>query len=288
MPYNCRLCGGTYCAEHRLPENHDCPGLDNWGDPGGVFDSGFDDGVANEGGSSGVLSSVGIDTGRGGPLGYFRGNMTFVFLGLMWVTFLAQLILQSVGLAGLATDAFILTTWHVTYVWTWFTSIFAHGGFFHIFFNSIVLYFFGPVVEQRIGSKRFTVLFLVSGAVAGLAQIGVSLFVGAPAAVIGASGAIMAILGVLTVLNPNLRVYLYFIIPMPLWVLTAGFAVLSVFFISAGGPGAGGIAQFAHLSGLAIGLGYGLVLKQQGERAPKQLQFGGGPGGPGGPGNRRF
>jgi predicted nucleic acid binding AN1-type Zn finger protein len=49
MPYQCRHCGGTFCAEHRLPENHGCPGLDDWGEPDRVFDSGFDDSVVDEG-----------------------------------------------------------------------------------------------------------------------------------------------------------------------------------------------------------------------------------------------
>src|SRR6056297_2487551 len=96
MPYNCNQCGGTFCSQHRLPENHDCPGLNQWNDPDGVFDSGFDDSVQNQsGGSKGLLERLGIDTGPGGPLGYFRGNMTFVFLVLMWLTFLAQLIAEA-------------------------------------------------------------------------------------------------------------------------------------------------------------------------------------------------
>ncbi|MFB6309485.1 MAG: AN1-type zinc finger domain-containing protein, partial [Haloarculaceae archaeon] len=89
MPYQCRHCGGTFCSEHRLPESHDCPGLDDWGDPGGVFDSGFDDSVTTdqprqEGWRDRLPS---LDTGRGGVFGYFRGNMTYVFLGVMWITF---------------------------------------------------------------------------------------------------------------------------------------------------------------------------------------------------------
>ena len=178
------------------------------------------------------------------------------------------------------------------------TSVFAHGGFGHIVLNSIVLYFFGPVVEKRIGSAKFVGLFVVAGALAGLAQVGASLvmnpswygqqltqFTGS--AVLGASGAIAALMGVLTVLNPNLRIYLYFIIPMPLWLATLLFAGYSIFVSTVGGGiGAGGVAQFAHLAGLGIGLLYGVKLKREGERAPKQLQFGG-PGGPGGPGRRR-
>ena len=295
MPYNCRRCSGTYCADHRLPESHDCPGLNEWNDPDGVFDSGFDESVNDRGGSSGIAERIGVSAGPGGPLGYFRGNMTFVFLGAMWITFAMQLVVQAVAPA-FAGPIFVLQSDGIFRVWTWFTSIFAHGGPGHIFVNSIVLYFFGPVVERRIGSKKFAALFLISGAIAGLAQVGAYalMYPAAPGTgVIGASGAVMAVMGVLTVLNPNLTIYLYFILPMPLWVATGLFVGYSVFVSAAGGIGAGGVAQLAHLAGVGIGLAYGAKLKRDGERAPKQLQFGGGgPGGPGGgmggPGRGRF
>jgi membrane associated rhomboid family serine protease len=286
MPYNCRFCGGTYCSEHRLPENHACVGLKEWDDPGGVFDSGFDDSVDDRGRTSdGVLSRIGVETGPGGLLGYFRGNVTYLFLALMWLTFVSQLLVGE--LLGNRTMAylFVLQSNEVLRVWTWVTSIFAHGGFGHIAINSIVLYFFGPVVERRVGSRKFAALFLIAGVAAGLAQVlAVAYFSPLPTGVVGASGAIAAIMGVLTVLNPNLRIYLYFILPMPLWLATFLFAGYSVFASSLGGWGAGGVAHLAHLAGLFIGLGYGEKLKREGQRAPQQLQFGGGPGGPGGGG----
>lgn len=287
MPYKCRMCGRTFCGDHRLPENHSCPGLNEWNDPKGVFDSGFDDSVNQQGQSS----SFGIDTGTGGPLAYFRGNMTFVFLGLMWITFIAEfVVLNFVGEQTFA-EIFLLQSTHIERVWTWVTSIFAHdpSGFFHIAINSIVLYFFGPLVERRIGSKKFTALFLVTGALAGLAQVGTVAITtpGVPSAVLGASGAVAAIMGVMTVLNPNLRIYIYFILPMPLWVATLLFAIYSAFTSVAFGPGAGGVAQLAHLAGLGLGLLYGAKLKRDGERAPQELKFGGG-GGRGGMGGRRF
>ena len=308
MPYRCRLCGGTYCSNHRLPENHNCPGLDEWGDPNGVFDSGFDDSVdqQQQPGQS-VVSRVAPDTSTGGVLGYFRGNMTFVFLALMWLTFIVEIAVAPLFGVQVGTqqwyNLFTLNTSNPEYVWTWVTSIFAHSpvNFTHILFNSIVLYFFGPVVEKRVGSRKFTALFLVAGALAGLAQVGATILtnpsvLGVPlaftggdgAAVLGASGAIAALMGVLTVLNPNLRIYLYFIIPMPLWIATALFAGYSILVSSAGGIGAGGVAQFAHLAGLGIGLLYGVKVKREGTRAPQQLQFGGGGGGRGGPGRGRF
>ncbi|WP_158057595.1 rhomboid family intramembrane serine protease [Halorussus halophilus] len=286
MPYKCRRCGGTYCGEHRLPESHECPGLNEWNDPDGVFDSGFDESVENRGGSSGGVTSR-LNTSTGGPLGYFRGNMTYLFLGLMVVTFAVQMTLRVIlGRPDLEAFLFILQSNHINYVWTWVTSIFAHGGPMHLFFNGLVLYFFGPVVERRIGSKKFVALFLISGMVAGLAQVGVSAFMGVSSGVLGASGAIAAVMGVLTVLNPNLRIYLYFFIPMPLWLATALFVGYSAFVSASGGIGAGGVAQLAHLMGVAIGLAYGAKLKAEGERGPQQLQFGGGGGGGMGGGGR--
>jgi putative ABC transport system permease protein len=61
---------------------------------------------------------------------------------------------------------FVLDPGRLGFVWTWVTSIFAHGSFSHIVVNSVVLYFFGPVVERRLGSPRFAGLFLVTGALA--------------------------------------------------------------------------------------------------------------------------
>lgn len=275
MPYTCHYCGGSYCAEHRLPENHRCAGLEEWDDPAGVFDSGFDDSVRDSGGGASRV----LDVDAGGFLGYFKGNAAYVFLALMWVTFFVQLVVRQFGPAGLFEPLFLLTTRNPAYVWTWVTSVFAHGGFGHIVINSIVLYFFGPIVERRVGTKAFVALFLVAGMVAGLAQIATAIVLAETSAVLGASGAIMAIMGVLTVLNPQLRVYLYFILPLPLWLLTVGFAAYSVFIALGGGIGAGGVAHLAHLVGLVIGLGYGEKLKREGASVPTQLRLGGGRGG---------
>ena len=299
MPYQCRHCGGTFCAEHRLPENHGCPGLDDWGEPDRVFDSGFDDSVVDEGSGGGIGSRVSDSLGLGGPggpLAYFRGNMTYAFLGAMWVTFFLQQVVALFASPQLAQTIFVLSPAHPEYVWTWFTSVFAHGGFGHIALNSIVIYFFGRLVEDYVGSRNFTLLFLGSGALAGLAQIGVQIALngGIPApgpgvvGVLGASGAGLAIMGVLTVLNPGLRVYLYFILPVPLWLLTAGYTGWTAFQIFSAGIGAGGTAQVAHLLGLVVGLAYGKHVEGR-RRVPDQLQFGAGgrgPGGPGGPGGR--
>jgi membrane associated rhomboid family serine protease len=292
MPYNCRHCGGTYCSEHRLPENHDCPGLKNWNDPDGVFDSGFDaslDDSRGRGGSKGFFHRLTSGFGPGGPFGYFRNNLSYLFLAIAVVVFL----IQNIALMALPLDAwrgiFTLTTAHPEYVWTWIISIFSHGSPAHLLFNAIALYFFGPLVERQVGSKKFAALFIVSGVLAGLGQVGVGLLTGETVAVLGASGAIMAIMGVLAITSPDLKVLLFFFIPMSIRTLTVLFAAFSIFaFVSSGGI-LDGVAHFAHLVGLFIGLWYGNRIKDRIGHGPRQLNLGpgrggGGPGGPGGPG----
>jgi membrane associated rhomboid family serine protease len=261
-----------------LPENHNCHALHDWDDPdgvwdddsGGVFDSGFDDSVATDpSGSRGLLDRLGIDTGPGGPLASVRGTRSSTFLtNDTWAAI------------------FTLQPSHPLYVWTWVTSVFSHGGFYHIIGNSIVIFFFGRLLEDYVGTRDFTLLFLASGILAGLGQIGIMIAQGTTAGgVLGASGAGLAIMGTLTVLNPGLKVYLYFILPIPIWVITGLYAIVSVMGIL--GPVGGGIANGAHLIGLGIGLWYGQRVKSR-ISLPRQFQFGGGgPGGPGG-GRRRF
>ncbi len=145
------------------------------------------------------MDKLPIDTGPGGPLAYFRGNATYTFLALMWLTFIAQFIVGFFLGTETMRSVFVLRPYYPEYVWTWFTSIFAHGGLYHIAGNSIVLFFFGPLVERYVGSRKFAILFLVSGVLAGLGQIAIQILqtpVVTPLTpgVVGASGAALAIM----------------------------------------------------------------------------------------------
>jgi uncharacterized protein len=132
------------------------------------------------------------------------------------------------------------------------SSMFMHGSFSHLFFNMFGLFIFGPLLEQLIGSRRFLYLYIGSGLFAGIVA---SLLY--PLA-LGASGAIFGMLGTLIVLLPNLRILLFFIIPMPLWaagILWVGLDVFGLF-----NPGS--TANAAHLAGIAVGLLYGYYIKK--------------------------
>jgi len=137
--------------------------------------------------------------------------------------------------------------------WILLTSMFLHGGFAHLLFNMYVLGMFGSLVEQKIGTKRFVLIYFISGLIA---SFGSSFFY---ERALGASGAIMGIIGVLIMVMPNLRVLFFFAIPMRLAtaaIIIIGLDVLGVFYPT-------GIGSIAHLIGVACGLGYGYYLRGQ-------------------------
>jgi uncharacterized protein len=138
--------------------------------------------------------------------------------------------------------------------WMLVTHLFAHGSLMHLIFNMYALFIFGPLVEHRIGSKRFLLVYFISGILAG---IGFSL-INATSVGLGASGAIMAVLGIVIVLFPDLKVLFFFVIPMSMRTAGIIFALIDIFgFISSVNTG---IAHIAHLIGLACGVVYALLL----------------------------
>jgi membrane associated rhomboid family serine protease len=135
--------------------------------------------------------------------------------------------------------------------WTIITSVFVHGGFAHIIFNMISLYFLGSFFLRAAGEKSFLAVFFLGGLAGNLLFVLLAPFsIG-----IGASGAIFAIGGALAIMVPSVRVFIIPIpVPMPLWVAIIIFFFLSFLF--------SGIAWQAHLGGLLLGLVAGLILKR--------------------------
>ena len=153
-----------------------------------------------------------------------------------------------------------------TFLWTFLTSMFMHAGFFHLFANMLSLLFIGSLVEKILGKKRYFWFYIISGILAGLFFVLSSLVF--PADIntfaVGASGAIFALVGLLTLLTPNLPVYVMFI-PIPIKMKYAAPGILVVLWlISIAGniP----IGNTAHLGGLLAGLVYGIYLKNKYKR----------------------
>jgi membrane associated rhomboid family serine protease len=153
---------------------------------------------------------------------------------------------------------------------TLFSSMFLHGSWFHLISNMWTLYIFGDNVEDRMGSGRYLVFYLVSGVIAGLAHAMVTNTIYGPMSpvssipTVGASGAIAGVLGAYFVLHPRARVTtLVPLFILPWFIDIPAFIYIAVWFISQvssgllslGAYGAfGGIAWWAHIGGFVIGL----------------------------------
>ena len=161
---------------------------------------------------------------------------------------------------------------HGKYVWTFLTSMFMHGGLFHLFANMLSLIFIGSLVEKILGRKRYLYFYLASGLAAGLFFVLSSLvFVSdLNTFAVGASGALFGLVGLLVLLTPNLSVYLMFI-PIPIKMKYAGPGMLALLWlISIAGDIP--IGNTAHFGGLIVGIFYGVYLKSKYKRKTEHLR----------------
>lgn len=136
---------------------------------------------------------------------------------------------------------------HDLYVWKLVTYMFLHGSVWHLLFNMIVLFFFGSALEMVWGARRFLQYYFACGVGAGLLHMAISY----NAPVIGASGAVYALLMAYAIMYPNQYVLLMFALPVKVKYLVIG---LAVFDLLMGMQGGDGIAHFAHLGGAITGL----------------------------------
>jgi membrane associated rhomboid family serine protease len=147
--------------------------------------------------------------------------------------------------------------------YTLVTSIFLHGGWFHLIGNMLFFWVFGNNVEDAMGHGRFIAFYLLCGVLAALAQT--LLQQGSSVPMVGASGAISGIMGAYLLLYPRVRVHMlvflgFFIttITVPAWLMLVYWlflqAVGSLPSLAGGAAGAGGgVAFLAHVGGFAAG-----------------------------------
>lgn len=183
--------------------------------------------------------------------------------------FLFELWLEGQG----ALDSFILTwgiipreltTDFVGELPTVFTAMFMHGGWAHLLGNMLYLWIFGDNVEDRLGSGRYIVFYLLCGILATAAQLAIN--PDSPVPNIGASGAIAGVMGAYILEFPRARVatgiiliYIIRIVEIPAFIVLGFWFVLQFFngiagLTSISAEAAGGIAFFAHIGGFIAGL----------------------------------
>lgn len=196
-----------------------------------------------------------------------RPYVTWVLIALNVVAFLFELLLDQMGYldtliysAGVV-PATISSAPLPLGVPTLFTSMFLHGGWTHLLGNMLYLWIFGDNIEDRMGHGRFLVFYLLGGVVAAVAQVLTSPHSTVP--MVGASGAIAAVLGAYLLEYPNARVrsllllgYFIRLVNVPAVIVLGLWFVLQFFsgFLSLSVMESGGVAYFAHVGGFIAGL----------------------------------
>jgi len=198
---------------------------------------------------------------------------TVALIGFNALIFLLQLGLPEqklegfVYLFGIVPARYTHPAWaaHVGFpdnYWPFLTSMFLHGGWLHIIANMWTLWIFGDNVEERMGTIRFFLYYLLCGIVAGIIHTVTNASSTIP--VVGASGAIAGVLAAYAFLFPLARIIcLIPILFYPLFIEVYAFFYMIIWFslqfysgtLSLLAPGhAGGIAWWAHIGGFGFGI----------------------------------
>ncbi|AEJ62182.1 Rhomboid family protein [Spirochaeta thermophila DSM 6578] len=181
-----------------------------------------------------------------------------VFLWMVGLGPEAELVVRRFGL----TPAYVVGSGDPGVFVQFLTAMFLHGGWAHLFSNMLALYIFGDNVEDRLGSGRYLIFYLLSGIAASVVHI--ALFPHSTVPMVGASGAISGVLAAYVLMFPTARVIT--LIPvffLPLFVEIPALFYIGGWFVSqllngfatiVTGVGAfGGVAWWAHVGGFVAG-----------------------------------
>lgn len=189
------------------------------------------------------------------PFRYSFFNATFFIIGLNLLAFLLTNTVRGLG-RYLALNVIAIHDYHM--YWQFLTYMFVHGSFTHLLFNMLGLFFFGLAVERSIGSKEFLLVYFVAGILCGIISYCIYLFSGAYMTfLVGASGAIYAMLLAYAVIFPRSRIFIWGVLPVPAPILVAVYAGIEL--------GSqlltirSGVAHMTHLAGFAVAWLYFVV-----------------------------
>ncbi len=188
------------------------------------------------------------------PFKYSYNNAVSVIIGINVLMFLLTSLIKNTDIFFGLVPAAVLNS--KTY-WQFFTYQFVHGSFFHLFFNMLALFFFGTPIERKAGTKEFVLYYLTAGTLSGVFSFAVYVMTGEYLTVlIGASGAIFAVLLLYAVLYPRSVIFLWGILPIPAPLLILGYGIVELIGIFSSYDG---VAHLTHLIGLVIGWLYILI-----------------------------
>ena len=198
--------------------------------------------------------------------------MTYAIIIANFLVFVLSIFYPNEIIGDLGFRPAYLSIDQLPHLYTLFTSMFVHSGFLHILGNMFVFFFMGVAFEQRIGRKKFLVIYLITGICGALTHSALNL--GSLIPIVGASGAIFGILGAFAYAYPRDEV----VMPVPLGIMlimrikviyaTILFALLETVVVIFSVQDS--TAHFAHLGGLVSGVLLAVVLI--GKKAEKMKQ----------------
>lgn len=203
---------------------------------------------------------------RGGGGGW-QGKRGGVFAQFMtpWVK---RLLILNFGVFLLMTVGLMPARWTIdnlgfspstflTHPWSPITYMFVHGSFWHVFFNMVGVFFFGPPLERDMGSRQFIEFYLLCGLGAALASFALVGVIGSPM-VIGASGAVFGLMLAFAMKWPNMPIYIWGVLPIKAKWLVGIMAVMAILGTRsvAQGTGGGNVAHWTHLGGFVTAFLY--------------------------------
>jgi membrane associated rhomboid family serine protease len=141
------------------------------------------------------------------PFRYSYFNASLVLIGINVLVYALGTMFRELPLyLGMMPIAMVRLGW----IWQPFTYMFVHGSLQHLLFNMLGLFFFGSYVERELGSKEFLLYYLLTGTLAGIFSFGAYAVTGAwGVRLVGASGAVYAVLLAFAVINPRARIYIW-------------------------------------------------------------------------------
>ena len=184
----------------------------------------------------------------------------------LWLSLICILVFIFQNLIAGFTELFVLNEKvFLGEIWRFVSAIFLHGGVGHLLYNLFALLFFGFALEKLIGSRKFLIVFFGTGIIANM--ISVNFY----SSSLGASGAIMGIIGVLAVIKPMMMVWAFgLILPMflaaILWIIGDIMRGVGIF-------GETNIGSIAHLSGVGVGILVGIFLRSKRIKRQKRIKI---------------
>ncbi len=180
------------------------------------------------------------------PFKYIYFGAVFYIMAVNILIFLITNVFSFINVYSLSLNPVCIVEYKM--FWQFFTYMFVHGNFNHVFFNMLGLLMFGIRLERVIGSKEFILFYFVTGIFDGVLSFVFYMITGSyNVFLMGASGALYAVMFAYAVLFPKSVFYIWGLIPVPAPLLVLVYTIVEIFSQLTGAGG--NVAHMTHLFG---------------------------------------